>query len=89
MTWVDKGMRPEIVVELVKYKSRMLPFMPGRRTGDKERAFLRSSQLQAEQLKLLACYQILRCETPPEVICGRIDVGGSGQNSDIQLVRGR
>jgi len=32
-------MKPQIVAELVNYKSRMLPFMPGRQTGDKERAF--------------------------------------------------
>jgi TetR/AcrR family transcriptional repressor of nem operon len=36
---VDKRMRGHIVTELVKYKDRMLPFMPGRRTADKERAF--------------------------------------------------
>jgi len=36
---VDKRMRPQIVAELVNYKSRMVPFMPGRRTVDKERAF--------------------------------------------------
>jgi TetR/AcrR family transcriptional repressor of nem operon len=36
---VDKRMKPQIVAELVTYKSRMLPFMPGRRTADKERAF--------------------------------------------------
>ena len=35
----DKRMKPQIVAELVNYKSRMLPFMPGRRTVDKERAF--------------------------------------------------
>jgi TetR/AcrR family transcriptional regulator, transcriptional repressor for nem operon len=35
----DKGMKPQIVAELVNYKSRMLPFMPGLRTVDKERAF--------------------------------------------------
>jgi TetR/AcrR family transcriptional repressor of nem operon len=35
----DKGMKPRIVAELVNYKSQMLPFMPGRRTVDKERAF--------------------------------------------------
>jgi len=35
----DKRMKPQIAVELVNYKSRMLPFMPGRRTEDKERAF--------------------------------------------------
>ncbi|HTA44388.1 MAG TPA: TetR/AcrR family transcriptional regulator [Bryobacteraceae bacterium] len=35
----DKGMKPQIAAELVKYKSRMLPFMPGQRTTEKERAF--------------------------------------------------
>ena len=35
----DKGMKPQIVAELVNYKRQMLPFMPGRRTVDKERAF--------------------------------------------------
>jgi len=32
-------MKPQIVAELVNYKSRMVPFMPGRQTADKERAF--------------------------------------------------
>lgn len=32
-------MRSRIFLELVKYKDRMLPFMPGRRTGDKASAF--------------------------------------------------
>jgi len=36
---VDKGMKRQIVAELANYKSRMLPFMPGRRSADKERAF--------------------------------------------------
>ena len=36
---VDKRMKPQIVAELVNYKDRMVPFMPGRRTVDKERAF--------------------------------------------------
>jgi TetR/AcrR family transcriptional repressor of nem operon len=35
----DKAMKPQIFEELKKYKSRMLPFMPGQRTADKERAF--------------------------------------------------
>jgi TetR/AcrR family transcriptional repressor of nem operon len=35
----DKRMKPQIVEELLNYKSRMLPYMPGRRTADKERAF--------------------------------------------------
>jgi len=36
---VDKRMKPQIVAELANYKSRMVPFMPGRRTADKEQAF--------------------------------------------------
>jgi TetR/AcrR family transcriptional regulator, transcriptional repressor for nem operon len=35
----DERMKPQIVAELVNYRSQMLPFMPGRRTVDKERAF--------------------------------------------------
>lgn len=35
----DKSMKPQIAAELVNYKGRMLPFMPGRRRADKERAF--------------------------------------------------
>jgi len=34
-----KTMKAQILGELTKYKSRMLPFMPGRRAADKERAF--------------------------------------------------
>jgi len=36
---VDKRMRGQIFAELVNYKDRMIPYMPGRRTVDKERAF--------------------------------------------------
>jgi TetR/AcrR family transcriptional repressor of nem operon len=36
---VDRAMKPRIFEELKKYRSRMLPFMPGRRTADRERAF--------------------------------------------------
>jgi TetR/AcrR family transcriptional repressor of nem operon len=36
---VDKRMRSQIFAQLVNYKDRMIPFMPGRRTADKERAF--------------------------------------------------
>lgn len=36
---VDKAMKPQIFEELKKYRGRMLPFMPGQRTADKERAF--------------------------------------------------
>ncbi len=36
---VDETMRPRVFSEMVNYRDRMLPFMPGRRTADKERAF--------------------------------------------------
>lgn len=36
----DKRMKAQILEEMKKYMSRMLPFMPGRRQADKERAFL-------------------------------------------------
>jgi TetR/AcrR family transcriptional repressor of nem operon len=39
MARVDETMRSQVLAELVKYRDRMLPFMPGRRTADKERAF--------------------------------------------------
>jgi len=39
LTRTDKAMKPRIFEELKKYRSRMLPFMPGQRTADKERAF--------------------------------------------------
>ena len=35
----DPAMKPRIFEELKKYKSRMVPFMPGLRPADKERAF--------------------------------------------------
>lgn len=35
----DATMKPLIFEEMKEYKDRMLPFMPGRRTADKERAF--------------------------------------------------
>jgi TetR/AcrR family transcriptional repressor of nem operon len=39
LTRVGQKMRRRILPQLVNYKDRMLPFMPGRRTADKERAF--------------------------------------------------
>jgi len=39
LTRVDKEMKPQIVAELVNYKTRMVRFMPGLSYGDKERAF--------------------------------------------------
>jgi TetR/AcrR family transcriptional repressor of nem operon len=35
----DEALKGPIFEELLKYKSRMLPLMPGRRAADKERAF--------------------------------------------------
>lgn len=35
----EPAMKARIFGELAQYRSRMLPFMPGRRTTDKERAF--------------------------------------------------
>ena len=35
----DHAMKATIRREIIKYKSRMLPLMPGRRAADKERAF--------------------------------------------------
>src|ERR1700744_6421461 len=37
---VSKPMRPRVVGELTTYRDRLLPFMPGRRAADKERAFI-------------------------------------------------
>ena len=39
MARVDETMRGQVLAELVNYRDRMLPFMPGRRTADRERAF--------------------------------------------------
>ena len=39
MARVDREMKGQIFAELVKYKDRMVPFMPGRRTQEKERSF--------------------------------------------------
>ena len=37
---VEKPMKPRVVGELITYKNRLLPFMPGRLVADKERAFI-------------------------------------------------
>ena len=37
---VEKPMKPRVVHELITYRNRLIPFMPGRRTTDKERAFI-------------------------------------------------
>jgi TetR/AcrR family transcriptional regulator, transcriptional repressor for nem operon len=61
-------MKPRIAEKLIDYKGRMLPFMPGRRTADKERAFFsifstmigaieiaRMLPEQAARARVLAC----------------------------------
>lgn len=35
----DQGMKGHIFAELTRYKNKMLPLMPSRRTADKEHAF--------------------------------------------------
>ncbi|HLH33421.1 MAG TPA: TetR/AcrR family transcriptional regulator [Alloacidobacterium sp.] len=35
----DKNLKARVFEEVTKYKNRMLPFMPGRRIAEKERAF--------------------------------------------------
>jgi len=35
----DNAIKVQLLGELINYKNRLLPFMPGRRTADKERAF--------------------------------------------------
>ena len=37
---LDRKLKPELLDELTNYKDRILPFMPGRRSLDKERAFI-------------------------------------------------
>lgn len=37
---VNESMKPQILGELAKYRERILPYMPGRRSSDKQRAFL-------------------------------------------------
>jgi TetR/AcrR family transcriptional repressor of nem operon len=39
MARADPEMKPQIVAELVRYKDRLLPFMPGQRIAEKEQAF--------------------------------------------------
>jgi TetR/AcrR family transcriptional repressor of nem operon len=39
LTRADKSIREQIFPQLLCYKDRMLPFMPGRRATEKERAF--------------------------------------------------
>ena len=36
---VEKSMKGQVLAELVNYKDQMIPFMPGQRAADKERAF--------------------------------------------------
>ena len=58
----DKGMKPQIVGELVNYKSQMLPFMPGRRIVDKERAFFAIFSTMIGAVEIARMLPIQRCE---------------------------
>lgn len=52
MARTNREMRKGILQELVKYKDRMVPFMPGRRTMDKERNFFVIFSAMAGALEL-------------------------------------
>jgi len=39
MARIGETMRSQVFAELVNYRNRLLPYMPGRRTADKERTF--------------------------------------------------
>jgi TetR/AcrR family transcriptional repressor of nem operon len=58
----DKRIKPQIVAELVSYKSRMLPFMPGHRTADKEQAFfvIFSTMIGAVQIARILPDRLMR-----------------------------
>lgn len=57
-----KGVRGRIVSELVNYKGQMVPFMPGRRTRDKERAFflIFSTMIGAVQIARMLPDRVMR-----------------------------
>ena len=59
---VDHAIKPRILQELKKYRSRLLPFMPGRRTADKERAFFSifSTMIGAIELARLLPEPVMR-----------------------------
>ena len=53
-------MKPKILRQLRKYQSRMVPYMPGRRVADKERAFVAIVSTMLGRLQSLASSQIER-----------------------------
>lgn len=59
---VDKQMKPQIVAQLVNYISRMVPFMPGRRIVEKERAFFAifSTMMGAIEIARMLPYPAIR-----------------------------
>lgn len=58
----DQAMKGKILGEMTQYKNRMLPFMPGRRTADKERAFfvIFSTMLGAVEMARIIPHQAAR-----------------------------
>jgi TetR/AcrR family transcriptional repressor of nem operon len=67
---VEPGMKTPIVAELVKYKNRMQPFMPGRRTADKERAFF---AIFSTMIGTVALARILPASDRAKVLAGVCD----------------
>lgn len=59
---VDKRVKSQIAAELDKYGSRIIQFMPGRRTADKERAFFTifSTMMGAVQIARLQSDRAMR-----------------------------
>jgi TetR/AcrR family transcriptional regulator, transcriptional repressor for nem operon len=57
-----KKMKPQIVAELVNYKTRMTPFMPGEQPAEKERAFFAifSTMIGATEIARLLPDRVLR-----------------------------
>ena len=74
LTRVDQKMRKQILPQLVNYKDRMVPFMPGCRTADKEQAFFAIFATMAGAIEI-ACCRSLRCGRkswqPPKIFSCR------------------
>ena len=62
LTRVNKGMRGQILSQVVHYKQRMVPFMPGRRAADKERAFfvIFSTMIGAMEIARMLPEEVMR-----------------------------
>jgi TetR/AcrR family transcriptional repressor of nem operon len=63
----DKAMKVEIFETLTKYRNRMLPFMPGRRVADRERAFF---AIFSTMIGAIAIARILPGQAERECVLG-------------------